>query len=176
MATSRLMSAASSVRSLAAVLALGCAVALAVGMLVQHGLGHPPCSLCVLQRLAFVTLLALGIALAVLPPAWSVHRPLALLAVLAALAGLGVAVYQVWIGFFPSEIARCGRGPAAYFEDTPLEALANWTLDAAGDCGKPVRLFDLVTMPQLGLLGFVAATAVSFRLAALAYRRKRLED
>lgn len=171
MASRPFLTIAYSARPLAVVLFVGSVVALGFGMFVQYGLGHLPCSLCVLQRLAFMALLLLALALSLLPVGPGVTRLLALLTVAAALAGLGVALYQVWIGFFPAEVPRCGRGPVAYFEETPLEPLANLVLEAAGDCGKPTRFFDLVTMPQLGLLGFIAAVAISLRIAVLAFRR-----
>lgn len=156
---------------LARLLAAAAAIALAGGLVVQHGLGYPPCSLCVLQRLAFAATLV-----AVLPLAWGRCRPgvtavLAGLALVSVLLGLGVAVYQVALNAFPMEVPRCGRGPAAYFDDTPLATVAGWLLDAAGDCGKPPSFFGIVTMPQLGLLVFLMMTPPAVLLALRAWAR-----
>jgi disulfide bond formation protein DsbB len=157
-------------RQLATLLTVFTAVALAGGALVQYGLGHLPCSLCVLQRLAYVVVFGLALTASVFPLGPIGLRALAILVVLTALAGFGVAAYQVGANVFSVEMARCGRGPAGFFEDTPLEALANWLLDAGGDCGNPVQFLGFLTMPQLGLAGFLILVGVSLRLAWLVIR------
>jgi protein dithiol:quinone oxidoreductase len=157
-------------RGLACLLVVGCFVALGSGLIIQHGLGYPPCSLCVLQRLAFIFVLLLALPIALFGGSSGVARTFAAPALVAALLGLGVAVYQVWMNAFPTEVARCGRGLAGYFEDLPFEDFAKWVLAAEGDCGKPVRFFG-VTVPQLGLLAFAIMTAVAVRLLALSLRR-----
>ena len=158
-------------RRVASWLAVGCAAVLGAGALVQYGLDHPPCSLCVLQRLGFIAMLMFAVPIVALPLDRTPQRLLAALALLAFVAGAGVAAYQVWLGFFPDGLARCGRGPAGYFEDTPLEALANFALDAAGDCGKPVTFVDLVTMPQLGLTAYLVLAPLVARLQMLVWPR-----
>jgi protein dithiol:quinone oxidoreductase len=157
-------------QGLASLLVIGCVVALAIGMFVQHGLGYPPCSLCVLQRLAFIFILLLTLPIASFGASPGTARIFAAPALVAALLGLGVAFYQVWMNAFPAEVARCGRGLAAYFEDLPFEGFATWVLAAEGDCAKPVRFFG-VTLPQLGLLGFAVMTVAAVRLLGLSLRR-----
>jgi disulfide bond formation protein DsbB len=157
-------------RSLAGIVSLGCAIALATGLFVQHGLGYPPCSLCVLQRVAFIALLLLSTPIAVFDMRPATVRLLTPFVLLAALAGLGVAAHQVWINAFPSGVARCGRGLAGYFEGLPFETVANWVLEAEGDCAKPVRFFGFVTLPQLGLVAFAAIAVLSGRMVLLSRR------
>lgn len=159
-------------RRVASWLAALCAAALSAGVLVQYGLDHPPCSLCVLQRLGFIAVLLFALPVAALPLRGTQLKVLAGLTLVAFLAGAGVATYQVWLGFFPEGLARCGRGPAGYFEDTPLEAVANLVLDAGGDCGRPVTFFDLVTMPQLGLATYVLLAPLVLRLQKLVWARR----
>ena len=156
-------------RGLASLLVIACFVALGAGLYVQHGLGYPPCSLCVLQRLAFIFVLLLTLPIACFGASPGVARTFAAPALLAALLGLGVATYQVWTGAFPTEVARCGRGLAGYFEDLPFEEFATWVLAAEGDCGKPVRFFG-VSLPQLGLLAFAVMTVAAVRLLLLSLR------
>jgi disulfide bond formation protein DsbB len=157
-------------RRLASLLVIGCFVALGGGLFVQHGLGYPPCSLCVLQRLAFIFVLLLTIPIALFGASPAIAKLFAGPALLAALLGLGVAFYQVWINAFPTEVARCGRGLAGHFEALPFEDFASWMLAAEGDCGKPVRFFG-VTLPQLGLLAFAVMTVAAVRLLRLSFRR-----
>jgi disulfide bond formation protein DsbB len=161
---------ASPPRRLALLLAAASAFPLAGGAFVQYGLGHPPCSLCVLQRLAYFGVLGLALVAAFVPPGRGASRAIAVLIVAVALAGVAVAVYQVATNLLSVEVARCGRGPAAYFDDTPLEAVATWVLDAGGDCGNPVRVVGFLTMPQLGLAGLLVVLALGLRHAWVAFR------
>jgi disulfide bond formation protein DsbB len=156
-------------RGLASLLVIGCVVAVGAGLFVQHGLGYPPCSLCVLQRLAFILVLLLALPIALFGASSGVAKMFAAPALGAALLGLGVAIYQVWMNAFPTEVARCGRGLAGYFDDLPFEQIATWVLAAEGDCGKPVRFFG-VTLPQLGLFAFAVITVAATRLLGLSLR------
>jgi disulfide bond formation protein DsbB len=159
-------------RRLATLLAAASAFALTGGAFVQYGLGHPPCSLCVLQRLAYLGVLGLALVAAVVPLRPWTLRGIAVLIVAVALAGVAVAIYQVATNLLSLEVARCGRGPAAYFDDTPLEGLANWALDAGGDCGNPVQFFGVFTMPQLGLAGLLVVLGLGLGLAWAAFHRQ----
>ena len=158
-------------RRLATVLAVGSGFALATGLFVQHGMGYAPCSLCVLQRLAFIVVLLVNLPLAMFRLPRIAQMVLVALALVATLVGLGVASYQVWMQAYPAEVGRCGRGLEAYFEGSPFETLANWVLAAEGDCGKPVTFLGLATLPQLGLLAFAAMTGVTVRMSWLSLRR-----
>lgn len=152
-----------STRQLATALAVGSGLALATGLLVQHGLGYAPCSLCVLQRLAFTVVLIVTLPLALFRLPRPATMALGGLALVATLLGLGVASYQVWMQAYPAEVGRCGSGLEAYFDDSPFKTLANWVLAAEGDCGKPVAFLGLVNLPQLGLLAFAAMAGVALR-------------
>ncbi|MCC6562516.1 MAG: disulfide bond formation protein B [Xanthomonadales bacterium] len=160
-----------STRQLATVLAVGSGLALATGLFVQHGLGYAPCSLCVLQRLAFIVVLIVTLPLAMFRLPRTATMVLVGLALVATLLGLGVASYQVWMQAYPAEVGRCGRGLEAYFDDSPFETLANWVLAAEGDCGKPVTFLGLVTLPHLGLLAFAVMAGVALRMSWLSLRR-----
>jgi disulfide bond formation protein DsbB len=157
-------------RQVATLLTAFTGAALAGGTFVQYGLGHLPCPLCVLQRLAYIVVLSLALTASIFPLGLLALRSVAVLVAVAAFAGFAVATYQVGTNVFSIEVARCGRGPAGYFEDTPLAPLANWLLDAGGDCGNPVQFFGFLTMPQLGLAGFAIVLAVSLRLWWAAFR------
>lgn len=158
-------------RQLATVLAVGSSLALATGLFVQHGWGYAPCSLCVLQRLAFIVVLILTLPLATFRLPRTATTVLVGLAFVATLLGLGVASYQVWMQAYPAEVGRCRRGLEAYFDDSPFETLANWVLAAEGDCGKPVTFLGWVTLPQLGLLAFALMAGVALRMSWLSLRR-----
>lgn len=154
-------------RQVGLLLAAGCGGALLTSMFVQHGLGLAPCSLCVLQRLTFTAVLMLAV-----PIAWS-PRPTAATPWLggaigaAALAGVGIAAYQVWLQTFARVVPRCGRGLSAYLDGMPLEAQLNWFIAAEGDCSKPVMLVGSISMAELGLVAFVLMFIAAGRLFAV---------
>lgn len=151
-------------RKIASLAALLCAAALGTGLFMQHVLGFEPCSLCVLQRLAFV--LALASALALLAGsgrAWWLGWSVALLG--CAGLGLGVATYQVWMQAFPPAMTACSAGIGAYLDGWPFETALHWVFDAQGDCGKPTYFVGKITLAQAGFAGFVLLFAASVQLA-----------
>lgn len=91
----------------------------------------------------------------------------------AALGGLAVASYQVWLQAFPPLVASCGRGIAGYFDGLPLEAALSWVFEANGDCSRAVSPFGIVSLAQLGLVAFLLMSAASLRLLWLMARGPR---
>lgn len=161
-------------RLLAGLLAFACLAALSTGLFVQHILGYEPCSLCVLQRLAFVGVLGATVLLVALPGAYLFSIALAGTVAAMALGGLAVASYQVWLQAFPPLIAACGRGIAGYFDGWPFEAALGWVFEAQGDCSKPVSPFGFVSLAQLGLVAFLLMSAAALRLVWLTTRSPRI--
>lgn len=161
-------------RPLAGLLIAACVAALATGLFVQHGLGYEPCSLCVLQRLGFMGVLAAAVLLVALPgaPALSVAFAATVLAM--TLGGLAVASYQVWLQAFPPLLVACGRGLGAIFEDWPFEAALRWVFDSQGDCAKPVSPLGFVSLAQLGLVAFLLMSAAAVHLLRLTARGARV--
>lgn len=151
-------------RLLAGLIAVACVTALATGLFVQHMLGYEPCSLCVLQRLGFIGALAAAVLLVALPGGYAISLALAGTVTTAALGGLAVASYQVWLQAFPPLVASCGRGIAAYFDGWPFEAALAWLFEAHGDCSQAVSPFGIVSLAQLGLAAFLLMSAASLRL------------
>ena len=157
-------------RLIAGLLAATCAAALGAGLFVQHVMGYAPCSLCVLQRLGFIGVLGAAALLVALPGAYVLSVALAATVAAAALGGVAVASYQVWLQAFPPLIAACGRGIAGYFEGWPFEAALAWLLESEGDCAKPVSPLGGVSLAQLGLVAFLLMSAAAFRLLWLTAR------
>lgn len=162
-------------RQVALLLSAGCGAALVTSMFVQHVLGFAPCSLCVLQRLTFTAVLLLA-----LPVAWAT-RPSRSTPWLGgaigafALAGIGIAAYQVWLQTFAHVVPRCGRGLSAYLDGMPLETELNWFIAAEGDCSKPVLVAGSISMAELGLVAFLLIAAAAWRMVSVtpAFARTR---
>jgi disulfide bond formation protein DsbB len=160
-------------RLLAGALIAACAAAIATGLFVQHGLGYEPCSLCVLQRLGFMGVLAAAVLLVALPGTYALSVVLAASVVAMTLGGLAVASYQVWLQAFPPLLVACGRGLGAIFEGWPFEAAFRWVFDSQGDCAKPVSPLGIVSLAQLGLVAFLLMSAAAVRLLRLTARGAR---
>ena len=153
------LSALTSRRALALVAGYA-AAAMAAALYLQHGLGLKPCPLCVLQRLA---LIAAGLTAFV--GALFAHRAGAQwtalgLSASAALAGAGVALWQVWIQAFPPESSSCGRPFEWFHEDFPLVVWLPRLFRGDGDClNTDWSLFGL-GIPHWSLVGFIAMLAL----------------
>ena len=158
-------------RSLAALLAALCAAGMATGLFVQHVLGLGPCSLCVLQRLGFllITVTAIGFLLVSTRRLASIVLTGALAS--AAVFGLAIAGYQVWLQAFPPLLSSCGAGIGAYLEGWPFEQALRWAFDAQGDCARSAFAILGITLPQWGLLAFAFTTAAALRLVWIVQRR-----
>jgi disulfide bond formation protein DsbB len=141
-----------------------CALGLATGLFVQHVLGYEPCSLCVLQRLGFLLILVAAVPLALLSSRRLATSALAAVVVAAAVLGLGVAGYQVWLQAFPPLVTACGAGIGAYLEGWPFEAALRWVLDAQGDCARSSFTLVGLSLPQWGLVAFAFLTVAALRL------------
>jgi disulfide bond formation protein DsbB len=96
-------------RLLWSVLGLGC-LALVIGSLVLTAwLDLRPCPLCIFQRLLFMILAVLALGAAWLGPRRGALVP-GLLILGCAVAGIGIATYQVWLQLQPADTASCGGG------------------------------------------------------------------
>lgn len=143
-------------------IALGCFGLMALGLVYLQGVKHlVPCPMCVMQRIAFLIagFVALGAAL---------HNPgrrgriaYSSLIGIAALAGLVVALRQVYLIHYPHTF-ECGISP----EEKILDALplANWwpaMFQAEGDCAEVAWTFIGVTIPGWAVVAFVSIIAAA---------------
>lgn len=116
-----------------------------------------PCPLCVLQRYAFITV-ALGSLLAL--GRNELRRKIGTgVAVLAALAGAGVALHQLWVIAHPE--VSCGIDPVQTFvNNLPFASWLPLVFEADGMCGTPYDPFFGLSLPQWSLTWFVIMLAV----------------
>lgn len=129
-------------------------VALALYIQVQNQL--EPCPLCISQRIIFMSLgLLFLLHVFVSPRSW-LHAGLALIEVLTALGGAGVAIRHWWLQAHKEEIfADCGVGFDYMFENFPLKKALTLVFRGTGDCAAIDWTFLGLTLPQLGLISFI---------------------
>ena len=143
--------------------AAACVLMLGYAYFVQFHLGLEPCPLCIFQRVA-VAALALAFVLAALSPdAWrGLRRVAALLVVLAAGAGTGVAARHLYIQSLPPDkVPVCGATLDYMMDVFPVSEVVRKVLTGSGECAKIEWTFLGLSMPGwvmicvllLGVLG-----------------------
>lgn len=137
-------------------------VALALYIQVQNHL--EPCPLCISQRMIFMALGILFLIHAFVSSS-RLHAALAVVEVLTALGGAGVAIRHWWLQAHKDDIiADCGVGFDYMFENFPLKKALTLVFRGTGDCAAiDWTLFGL-TLPQLGLISFVLFAAYALGL------------
>lgn len=143
---------------------LGSVVAMAAALYMQHGKGLQPCTMCIIQRYAFV-ICGLCALVALLIPVRFLQVLLAITGVASALMGIGAAIRNLWVMAHPDVL--CGRDPVEIF----LNSLptAQWQPEvfmATGLCSSPIPPLLGLSLPAwslIGLLGLMILFGVAVR-------------
>lgn len=147
-------------RLLALLVVAGAGGIVAAAQVMEHAFGHAPCPLCLMQRLWFIFagLLALG-GLA--------HSPMRgfwpLLSALAATAGAGFALRQLWLQGLPADQVPACTPPIDFMIQggyAGLDILRAMT-SGTGDCAKVGWRFLGLTFAGWALAGFAALIALN---------------
>jgi disulfide bond formation protein DsbB len=141
-------------RLLSALVALVAASLIAAAVVLQRVDQLEPCPLCILQRYAF-TLVALFAALAAALPG-RVSTASALLAVISALAGAGVAAWHVRLQLFPPQESSCGPSLQYLLSNLPLGRALPRIFQGYGDCTQVDWTFLRLSMPAWALVWLLA--------------------
>jgi len=124
-----------------------------------------PCPLCISQRIVFM---ALGVAFLLAAFINQFPRLFAVLQVLTALGGAGVAIRHWWIqAHRESMVADCGVGFDYMFENFPLKKALTLVFRGTGDCAAIDWTLLGLTIPQMSLIAFVGFAAYAIYLAKL---------
>lgn len=138
-------------------------VALALWIQTQYHL--EPCPLCISQRIVFMGLGVLFLIAALIP---KFPKFFALLHLLTALGGAGVAIRHWWIqAHRESMVADCGVGFDYMFENFPLKKALTLVFRGTGDCAAIDWTFLGLTIPQLSLIAFIGFGIYAVYLAKL---------
>lgn len=135
----------------------GCALLLAFGLYLEHGLGLEPCPLCIVQRIAFVAVALLALLAFLHGPQRGGRRVYAGLALLCAVGGAATAGRQIWLqGLPPDQLPACLPSLDYMLEALPLQQIIGLVLHGTADCTQsPWSLLGL-GIPEWSLLGFIA--------------------
>ena len=128
---------------------LCCVGLMGFALFAQHVLLLDPCPLCVLQRVAVISI---GIVFLISalhdPQGWGRNVYAALLAVVA-IAGAGVAGWHVRLqNLPPSEVPACGPGLDYMLDNFPLGDAMQMVFKGSGECADVVWSFLGLSMPS----------------------------
>ena len=147
-----------------------CAALLGYAFYVQFKLGLQPCPFCIFQRLCFAALGIVFLVGGLLSPRGAGGRKAwALLALLAAGAGVSYAGRHTWVQLHPPELPSCGPGLNFMLEQNSWLGAAKQVLMATGDCSNIDWQFLGLTMPMWSLVWFIGLAIWALQAA---FRRR----
>ena len=129
----------------------------ALALVIQTRYQLEPCPLCISQRIVFMVIGALFLAAAIQNSSKVFFvKAYALLQMLVALGGVGVAIRHWWLQVHKDEmLVDCGVGFDYMFENFPLQKALTLVFKGTGDCAAIDWTFLGFSIPQLALISFV---------------------
>ena len=141
------------------------ALLMAFALYLQYGMDLEPCPLCVFQRIA---LIATGVVFLVA----ALHNPrrggaafYAVLTLVTAGIGAGLAAWQVWIQGQPKgSVPACGMGLDYMLDTMPLFDVIARVLRGSGECAEQGWVFLGLAIPSWTFVFFFAMIAAALAL------------
>ncbi len=133
-----------------------CAALFAYAVFVQVDLGIEPCPLCIFQRIAFIAMGIFFLVGALHNPGVNGRRVYALLVLLGACAGVGIAAYHLWVQHLPPDpFAGCTPGWNYMIENFPLSKVLKMAFTGHAECSEVNWTFLGLAMPFWTLVCYV---------------------
>ena len=127
-----------------------------------------PCPLCISQRIVMMCLALVFLGAAIQNPALLGRRIYALLQIILAIGGSGVAIRHWWLqAHRDSMIADCGVGFDYMFDNFPMKKALTLVFRGTGDCATIDWKFLGLSIPQLALISFIGLGGYAFYLLTL---------
>jgi disulfide bond formation protein DsbB len=125
-----------------------CCGLMGFALFAQHVLLLDPCPLCVLQRVAVISLGVLFLLAALHDPAGSGRIVYAVLLGIAALGGAGIAGWHARLQRLPAdEVPACGPGLDYMLDNFPIADALKMVFSGSGECAEIVWQFLGLSMP-----------------------------
>jgi disulfide bond formation protein DsbB len=159
-------------RALLALIVAAVVFAMAGGLFFQHVLHLEPCPLCVLQRVAIISV-GIFAALGLLAGSARLQLLAAASAGVCAFVGAGIAGWHSWILVYPPESMSCGRPFEWFHRDFPLETWLPKLFAGHGDCLKVDWTFLGLAIPNMSLIAFTVLIAATMLATRRAWQRLR---
>jgi disulfide bond formation protein DsbB len=150
-----------------------CAALLGFALYLQYVLHEDPCPLCILQRIAFMGMMAVFVAGALHGPARRGAVVYSTLAFTVALVGGSIAARQVWLQSLPADqVPACGPGLEYMLDRFPLGKALEKILAGSGECAEAGWRFLGLSIAGWSLVWFVVLGVFAIVIAARARPRR----
>ena len=148
---------------------LVCAGLIGFALYLQHVQGEDPCPLCILQRIAFMGMMAVFVVGALHGPARRGAIVYSGIAAVVALIGGAIAGRQVWLQMLPPDkVPACGPGLEFMLERFPLMKALEKILAGSGECAEAGWRFLGLTIAGWSLVWFVVLGVFAIVIAVRA--------
>lgn len=138
---------------------IACAAAMAFAFYAEYVLHLEPCPLCMLQRVAVVSIGVLALLAGLINPRTWGFRLWSLLISLTAITGAGVSARQLWLQSLPADqVPQCGPGLDYLLVTMPFSHAIRQVLMGSGECAVVYWRFLGMAMPFWVLVFFVLLT------------------
>lgn len=155
--------------------ALICVGLLGFGLYLQYVELLNPCPLCILQRIVFLTLMAIFLIAALHGPGRIGAYVYGALQVIVAGIGAAIATRHVWLQHLPAadRIPECGPGLDYMLRKYSAGTVLEKVLRGSGECADPGWIFLGLSIAGWALVWFVLLGALAVYLAFLVRRRDK---
>ena len=133
---------------------VACAGMMGFALYAQYGLLLDPCPLCILQRVAVISLGLVFLVAALHDPAGGARKVYGVLLGVIAVCGTAVAGWHVRMQHLPpDELPSCGPGLDYMLDNFPLGEMLKMVFTGSGECGDVLWRFLGLSMPTWVLIG-----------------------
>lgn len=133
-----------------------CAALYTYALYVQLALGVEPCPLCIFQRIALIIMGIVFLVGSFHGPQARGRRVYALLLLLAACSGIGIAARHIWVQHQPPDLmAGCAPGWNYMVNNFPLSKALKMAFTGSADCAQVSWTFLGLSMPFWTLVCYV---------------------
>lgn len=151
---------------------LVCVLLFAFALYLQYFEDQNPCPLCILQRIAYIALMAVFLVAALHGPGRIGSIVYGVLALIVTGAGATIAARQVWLQHLPpSLVPECGPGLEYMLRRFPLHRALEKVLAGSGECAEVGWTFLGLSIAGWSLVWFVLLGAFGVALAVIGARR-----
>lgn len=128
-------------------------ISLGAALYMQHGQGLKPCTMCIIQRYAFLWI-GLCALIGILLPFRTIRVLASLAGILGALGGIAAAARNLWVLNHPDIL--CGRDPIELFlNGLPTAQWSPMTFAVYGLCSDPIPPLFGLALPAWSLIGLI---------------------
>jgi len=143
-------------------IAASCAGLLGYALYVQHAQFLDPCPLCIFQRVAFMWIGVVALALAIHIPGRAGRWVYLALLLAGGVAGAFIAGRHIWLqNLPPGEVPECGMGLNYMLETMPFADVLGQVLRGSGECAAIDWTFAGLSMPWWTLIWYIVLSVIA---------------